>query len=228
MQEKILQLCRRLGSCTINDLVEFIEDENIVIKTIKILEKERLIFNDGGIITVSELPLKSKNKVNNKNLNLMFQFRTDEEIDILIKGFCLGIPASKICYFINVQSQCASDYYCLFRKKIYDNQLKILENLHLQNPQKARLRTFFDKIAYFYTYDKQIFVCEKMLPTKDNERNYTKEEIREFKRVYCYLKRIESRNINENYLYYRLADSIWRHEKSFDYLYNDLKNNLIA
>lgn len=227
MQEKILQLCRRLRSCTINDLVEFIEDENIVIETIKILEKERLIFNNNGIITVSESPPKSKNKVNNKNLNLMFQFRTDEEIDILIKGFCLGIPASKICYFINVQSQCASDYYCLFRKKIYDNQLKVLENLYFQNPQKARLRTFFDKIAYFYTYDKQIFVSEKMLPTKDNERNYTKEEIREFKGVYCYLKRIESRNINENYLYYRLADSIWRHEKCFEELYENLKNLIL-
>lgn len=222
MKDKVLKLCRRLRSCTINDLVEFIEDENIVVETIKILEKERLIFNNGGIITVSELPPKSKNKVNNKNLNLMFQFRTDEEIDILIKGFCLSIPASKICYFINVKSQCASDYYCLFRKKIYDNQLKVLENLYLQNPQRARLRTFFDKIAYFYTYDKQIFVSEKILPTQKDERNYTKEEIREFKRVYCYLKRIEIRNINENYLYYRLADSIWRHEKSFEELYRDL------
>ena len=41
------------------------------------------------------------------------------------------------------------------------------------------------------------------------------------------LKRIESRNVNENYLYYHLADSILRHEKSFEDLYNDLKNNLI-
>lgn len=157
----------------------------------------------------------------------MFQFRTDEEIDILIKGFCLGIPAGKICYFVNVKSQCVSDYYCLFRKKIYDNQLKVLENLHIQNPQKARLRTFFNKIVYFYTYDKQIFVSEKILPIKDNEKNYTKEEIREFKRVYCYLERIESRNINENYLYYHLADSIWRHEKSFEELYKNIKNLIL-
>ena len=184
-QDKVLKLCRRLRSCTINDLVEFIEDENIVVESIKLLEKERLIFNNNGIITISDLPQKSKNNVCNKNLNLMFQFRTDEEIAILIKGFCLGIPAGKICYFVNVKNQCVSDYYCLFRKKIYNNQLKVLQDLQVKNPQKARLRTFFDKIAYFYTYDEQIFVSEKILPIKDNERNYTKEEIREFKRVYC-------------------------------------------
>ena len=63
MKDKVLKLCRRLRSCTINDLVEFIEDENIVIEAIKNLEKERLIFNNNGIITISDSPQKSKNNV---------------------------------------------------------------------------------------------------------------------------------------------------------------------
>ena len=92
--------------------------------------------------------------------------------------------------------------------------------------QKFRFRKFFEKYAYFYNYNNKIFVTKKPLQAK-RENNFTQEEEQEFKKIYCYLARIESHNQNEVYLYQRLAESIWRREKSFEELYSDLNDNLL-
>ena len=59
------------------------------------------------------------------------------------------------------------------------------------------------------------------------QKNFTKSQIREFKNMYCYLARIESLNTNENYMFYRLAESIWRRCREYAFLYSDLKQNLL-
>lgn len=96
MKDKVLKLCRRLKSCTLSVLSAFIEIDEKIIKTILLyLEQEGLIQNQNGLITIAETK-KKKSDINNKNLHQMFQYRTDEEIDILLKGFCLEIPPQKI------------------------------------------------------------------------------------------------------------------------------------
>ncbi|MCD8377561.1 MAG: hypothetical protein LUB59_02095 [Candidatus Gastranaerophilales bacterium] len=227
MKDQILKLCRRLKSCTLSDLTQFLEVEESIVETIILyLEQEQLIQITNGVITLAEIK-KSKNDIGNKSLYLMFQHRTSEEVDIILKGFCLEISPQKLCHLVNVQHQCISDYYCLFRKNIYERQFKELMHLFFENPQIGRYRKFYEKYAYFYVYNNQIFVSEKLLRA-NLEKNYTKEEIREFKRMYCYLSRIESHNMNENYMHYRLAEYIWRRERSFEELYDDLRNNLTA
>ena len=90
MKDKVLKLCRRLKSCTLSDLSAFIVIDEKIIETI-LLQQEGLIQNQNGLITIAETK-KKKSDINNKNLHLMSQYRTDEEIDILLKGFCLEIP----------------------------------------------------------------------------------------------------------------------------------------
>ena len=85
---------------------------------------------------------------------------------------------------------------------------------------------FYEKYAYFYVYDNRVFVSDKLLRAT-LEKKFSRNEIQEFKRMYCYLTRIESHNTNENYMYYRLAEYIWRRNQDFEELYYDLKNNLI-
>lgn len=227
MKDQVLKLCRRLKTCTLDDLVKFTEAEEVVIETIILfLEQEGLINEKDGIITLNDKQ-EAKRNVCIKNLDLMFQHRSDEEIDILLKGFCLEIPTQKLCHFINVQYQCVMDYYCLFRKLIYDRQFKELLHLFFEKPQISRYRKFYDKYAYFYVYNNQVFVSDKILRAT-LEKNYTKEEIKEFKKMYCYLSRLESHNMNENYMHFRLAEYIWRRERSFEELYEDLKNSLFS
>lgn len=221
-KDQILRLCKRLKSCTLNDLTAILEvDENIVQTVLFYLEQESLIQINNEIITV--LDGKPVNKVFTKSLHLMFQYQTPEDIDLLLRGFCINISPNKMCHLVKVGNSCICDYYCIFRKLIYDRQLKELLQKFFQKPQQGRFRKFFEKYAYFYVYNNQIYVTEKLLRASE-EKNFTNEEIREFKRMYCYLARVESHNMNENYLYHRLAEFIWRREKTFDKLYSDLKN----
>lgn len=226
MKEQVLKLCKRLKNCTLNDIVQFLEVEQSIIETtILYLEQEDLICINNGIITIADK--KSTSKCEQKNLSLMFQFQSDEKIEYILKGFCLNIPPQKLCYLLEISNSCLCNYYAIFRKMIYDRQFKELLKQFFDKPQEGRYRKFYEKYAYFYVYNNKVYVSEKLLRAT-LEKGYTKEEVREFKRMYCYLARVESHNINENYMYYRLAESIWRREKSFEELYSDLKNNLIS
>lgn len=219
MKDKVLKLCRRLKCCTINDITQFIDVDKVVLETlITYLAQEELISSNNGIITVLE---NKKDVFHQKNLQLMYQYNSSENIDTIIRCFCLNIPPQKACKLVNLSTSCISEYYGVFRKEIFEHQKEELLKHYLEKPQKGRFRKFFEKYAYFYVYENKVFVSKCLLSSK-SEKNFTKDEVREFKRTYCYLKRIESHNINENYLHYRLADSIWRHEKSFEDLYIDL------
>lgn len=180
MKDKVLKLCRRLKSCTLSDLSAFIEIDEKIIETILLyLEQEGLIQNQNGLITIAETK-KKKSDINNKNLHLMFQYRTDEEMNILLKGFCLEIPPQKLCKFLNIQYQCVCDYYCLFRKNIYNCQFKNLINLFMEKPQIGRYRTFYNKFAFFYIYNNQVLVSEKLLRAS-LEKNTTKMKLENLK-----------------------------------------------
>jgi hypothetical protein len=109
---------------------------------------------------------------------------------------------------------------------IYDRQYKLLLKSFFDKPQIGRYRRFYEKYAFFYVYKDQVFVCDKLLRASI-EKNFTKSQIREFKNMYCYLARIESHNSNENYMFYRLAEYIWRRYREYAYLYQDLKQNLL-
>lgn len=227
MKEKVLTLCRRLKKCTLDDLISFLEtDEDIIKTSLLYLENEGFIQEREELIIYTDNPPAKKGHIENKNLNLMTELRTPEEIDIITKGFCLEIPPQKLCEFIGVNTNCICKYYGVFRKMIYDKQFSLLLQLFFEKPQQGRYRKFYEKYAYFYVYKEQVFVSDKLLRASI-EKNFTKSEIREFKNMYCYLSRIESRNINKNYMFYRLAEYIWRRNKEYKVLYADM-TKLIA
>ena len=227
MKDQVLKLCRRLKKCTLNELIVFLEtDENIIKTALLYLENEGFIQEQNGeIVCLEKMPAK-RGHIENKNFKLMAEYRTPEEIDIIIKGFCLYIPPQKLCEIIGVNSNCVCNYYGVFRKMIYDRQFKLLLKSFFEKPQQGRYRKFYEKYAFFYVYKGQVFVCDKLLRAS-LEKNFTKPEIREFKNMYCYLARIESHNMNENYMFHRLAESIWRRCREYAFLYSDLKQNLL-
>lgn len=221
-KDQILKLCRRLKKCTLNDLISFTEADEDIIRTVLLyLENEGFVEEKDGVIFYTQNKPLKKGNIENKNLKLMFQFRTQEEKEIIIKGFCLEIPPQKLCELIEVKRDCVCSYYCIFRKRIYDRQLKLLFRSFFEKPQQGRYRKFYEKYAYFYVYNNQVFVSEKLLRAS-LESNFTKSQIREFKNMYCYLARIESHNSNEHYMFYRLAEYIWRRNRGYNELYSDL------
>lgn len=226
MKDKVLKLCRRLKKSSLNELSELLEIEDDEIKPILWeLEQEELIVEVDGIISMNDK--RKKDQLANRNLKLMFNYQTPETIDLIIKGFCLNIPPQKICYMVNVGKTCLCNYYAVFRKMIYERQFKELLSSYRITPQMGKYRKFFEKYAYFYVYKNKVFVSEKLF-NLSYETNFKMDEMREFKRMYCYLARSVSHHNNEVHIFHILAEYIWRNNKSFDYLYKDLKENLIA
>ena len=226
MKEQIFRLCKRLKNCTLNDFVQMLEvDEAIIETALLFLEQEESISINNGVISTLEIkPLKEHER---KNLYLMMQHISSEEFDFIIKGFCLNIPPQKMCHFVKVGDSCICDYYGVFRRLIYEKQFKELMQNFMKKPQQGRYRKFYEKYAYFYVYNNKVFVSEKLLRA-NIEKEFKKDEIREFKRMYCYLARVESHNSNQNYMHHRLAEFIWRRERSFEDIYSDLKSNIIS
>ncbi len=227
MKDQILKLCKRLKKCTLNDILQLMEIQPEVLKlALMYLIHEGAIQEKDGVYTA--IPQKTKKgEFENKNLKLMFMFHSSETVDLIMRGFCALIPTHKLSHLVGVDDNCIGDFYRIFRNLIYERQLNELLNFYFTNPQQGRFRKFFEKYAYFYSYNNKIYVSKKLLQA-NREKNFTDAEIQDFKKVYSYLSRIESHNMNEVCLHQRLAEGIWRREKEFQELYEDLKNNLIT
>lgn len=228
MKDKLLTLCRRLKNFTREDLLSYLEIEEETLDNILLylIDEGNIEKNVGGYSYIKSSTTQNNIKVQNKNLHLMFQYHSPETIDLIVKLFCLKIPSQKADYLVNLSQACVANFYKKFRELIYNKQSEILLNHFFEKPQQGRYRLFFNKYAYFYIYNNQVFITNKLLRSQ-NEKRFNKAEIKEFKKVYCYLSRIVSHNKNEANLYHNLAEYIWRRERTFEDLYQDLKKNLL-
>ena len=133
MRDKVLKLCRRLKSCTLDDLVSFLDTDSAIIETVLLyLEQEELININNGIITINLEPQKKSN-IEQKNLSLMREFISDDKFEIIVKSFCLIIPPQKTNILINTGKNGVCNYYAIFRDMIYKRQLKKLLNLFFKS-----------------------------------------------------------------------------------------------
>ena len=58
MKDKVLKLCRRLKSCTLDDLVSFLDTDSAIIETVLLyLEQDGLINSNNDIITMQFLEI---------------------------------------------------------------------------------------------------------------------------------------------------------------------------
>ena len=236
MKDRILKLCKRLKNCTLNDITQLMDIEPSVLEVILLflINENKIQEKDGIYSVIEELP--TKNGIESKNLKLMFMYHSPETVDLIMRSFCAELPTIKVSYLTGVGDNCICDFYKIFRNLIYERQLNVLVNHYCKNPQKFRfmvasgsVSTFLRVIDELESVTDSIFNLIKLTQQRlEQKLTYTQEEEQEFKKIYCYLARIESHNQNEVYLYQRLAESIWRREKSFEELYSDLKNNLIS
>ena len=188
--------------------------------------KNILIENNGIYSYINSFQVKSNIKRENKNLHCMFQHHSREKIDLLIRVFCLDIPTHKASCLADLSINCIADFYAEFRKLIYERQYKTLLGYFFQKGQIGRHRIFFKQYAYFYVYNNQVFVSEKFLQ-ETNGKCFTKAEVQELKKMYSYLARKVAHKSNQIKLHQKLAEGIWRKNKDFIELYQDLKVNLL-
>lgn len=219
MKERILKLCKRLKKFSLDEICVIAEDIEIteIEDILNILIKEKnVIFKDGIYFYIKKI----KNTQNN-----FLKFYKKTQIDLLLKCFCLEIPAIKSFILADISEESAIDIYAYIREILYKRQYEILEKYYKKFPQQARFRMFFDTKAYFYFYNNNFFVSENLLGINE-EKYFSKNAVIQLKIIYSYLKRIECHHIHQKNLYYRLAEGIWRRNKTFQELYFDIREIL--
>lgn len=221
MKERILRLCKRLDKFTFEDISAIAEDvDELVLKPLllTLVNEKRLILKKG--IYFYNKPAK------NKQIST-FKYFSKQTIELIIRCFCIELSAEKTALIADVSEDTVFKLYNYFREQIFLRQKEVLIGYYNENPKKARTRRFFKtKNIYLYIYNNQVFISDATFTLSD-ERNFTESETKEFKKICCYLSRIECHNKNEINLHYRIAEALWRRNKKFEELFNDLKLNLL-
>lgn len=221
MKDKILRLCKRLKQFSLNEVTTITElDQEDVKYILDELVSENNIIETNGLYKYNE-------KLTAKQTPRIFQYYDSNVIDLIIRCFCSSIPSHKACKIVNISDDSILKFYDIFRNIIYEFNKKQLEKFYKNNPQICRNRIFFEQEVHFYIYNKQVYVTDKIFISETKEKEYTKKEIIEFKKVYSYLTRSEfHHNKNKHNLVSKLTEYIWRRNKDFDELYSDLNNLL--
>lgn len=224
MKNRILRLCKRLDKFTLDDISIISEDieESVLQFILATLEKEDKIILNNGVY------FYNKKKTTSNNIIAAFQRVPKTSIDLVIRCYCSEIPADKTFQVVNLGEKTIFKLYNFIREFLYNRQYKYLQKLYNNCPQKGRMRKFFNaQNAYFYIYNNQVYIIDKLLHSTKEEKSFSRSEIQEFKKIYCYLSRVESHTKNKVNLYYKLAEALWRRNKTFDELYEDLRNNIL-
>ncbi|MCD7780067.1 MAG: hypothetical protein LUG16_08405 [Candidatus Gastranaerophilales bacterium] len=220
-EKRILRLCKRLDKFTFEDILTIADDiqENVLelMLTMFVQEKRLTLRNDtyfyNKAICKTQIPQ-------------IFQYHSKEDTDLIIRCFCANISSNVACNIVKVGDGTIVKFYQLFREKIYNRQEQDLIKNYSNDPQIARHRIFFEQEVHFYTYKGTIYVSDKIYES-NQDRGLTPYEITEFKKVVSYISRSIAHNKNEYFLHNKIAEAIWRRNRSFQELYQDLKVNLL-
>ena len=212
-------MAKRLGKFCIDDISQIITADEVELKKLlqDLIDEESIIQRTDSTYFYQE---KSKKKTS--KLPLFFEFRTKEELDLIIKCFCAEVPVSKTSKICNLSDDIITTFSTYFRKTIYEKQLHELDSNFKKKPQQFRLRKFYDKTAYFYFYDNRLFVSDNALLSHSCCSNFKQDEIKKFKILYCRIKRILSHNTRRILLHHHISESLWRDSKRFDELVDNL------
>lgn len=219
MKEKILRLCKRLNKFSADELETISETPaEELLPILDELVKENKLINEGDFYFYNKA-ITTSNRVS--KLPMMFQYHNRERIDLIIRAFCCECSTEHMSKILNLGVNCVNDFCRFFREIIYSKQAKELDFHFQKAAQKPYERVFFDKKYYFYNYDNKIFVSDVKLKKNDTEPlNYGEQKY--FKIIYSRLRRRISHNTHAYYTAFHLSDQIWRQEKSFEKLYDEM------
>lgn len=221
MSDQLLRTCKRLRQFTLEDLELITETDKSTLKPVleNFIADEKIIFKNDIYFWRNE----NQEKKLLMKLPLLFQYNSEENIELISRAFCANISSSKTELLIGVADNTVCKFNRFFREIIYTNQLNELKNYFKVNPQTARMRMFFDQPMYFYYYNGKLFVSEE-LSQAPHSQSIKPNEVKVFKTIYSYLTRVMSHHAHSTYLPHHLAEGIWRRNKPFEQLLNELKS----
>lgn len=149
-----------------------------------------------------------------RNLNRLpkvYNLATTEQIEIIYKCICFGIPASQTAKIANLGSTTTETFYQYIRAKIYDKYYQELLNYFEPDPQYPQVRSFMDDVSiYIYCYNNKVYVTRKPINTSKHIRQQRPEEVKEARRMYNILYRKKFMASMRKYLDHHLAVFLWK------------------
>lgn len=162
-----------------------------------------------------------------RNLNRLpkvYNLATTEQIEIIYKCFCFGIPASQTAKIANMGNTTTETFYQFIRAKIYDKYYQELINYFDSEPQCPQVRNFMNDVSiYIYCYHDKVYVTRKPINTNKHIRQQRPEEVKEARRIYNILYRKKYMASMQKYLEHHLTVMIWKEcICNFDELLNSI------
>ena len=225
MNDQLLRTCKRLNKFTLEELEIITETDKTVLKPVleELISKKQLVFRNGAYLYYQE---KSTEKALLK-LPLLFQYHTQENIELIFRAFCAEIPSTKTELFLGFRRDTVCKFNHFFRKTLYECQYQKLLKHYKKQPQIPCVRIFCEIPIYFYTYENQVFIASK--PIGNKAKKYAdKEAMQELKKVYSFVTRDKELHKFRNYIEHRISETIWRRNKPFEQLLSELKELINA
>lgn len=149
-----------------------------------------------------------------RNLNRLpkvYNVATTEQIEIIYKCFCFGIPASQTAKIANMGNTTTETFYQYIRAKIFDKQYQELSVHFESNPQVPQVRIFMKDVSIcLYCYNDNVFITQKTLKSKLPQRRQHPDEVKEARRLYNILYRKKFMASMRKNLDHHLAVFLWK------------------
>src|SRR5574344_2571758 len=175
---------------------------------------------------IREKPIKikkSKKKIKNRNVyNVSYENYDQDFMQKIIALFCADVEATKAGLFMNISYKRMVELFGDFKKKIYEKQLQDLLDKFIKQPKLPSSREYLHTNVYLYCYAGQVFVTTKTLPSGKKSQIHSKTDVASIKMINCLLRRRLEKSCNLNYIEHRIAEYIWRKDKKFSELVQEL------
>ena len=124
MKDRILRLCRRLDKFTLDEISTIAEDVDEAVLELLLLT----LVKEGKLTLRNDLYFYNKQSFNKKYSILSYY--PAKILDIVIRCFCLSIPAYKAKDVIGIAESSTMQLYYIFRELIYERQTNKLKSLY--------------------------------------------------------------------------------------------------
>ena len=157
---------------------------------------------------------KSEEPEVRRNLNRLpkvYNLATTEQIEIIYKCFCFGIPASQTAKIANLGNTTTETFYQFIRAKIFDKQYQELVEHFDSDPQIPQVRIFMKDVSIcLYCYNDKVFITRKPLKSMLPQRRQQPDEVKEARRLYNILYRKKFTGSMRKYFDHHLAVLLWK------------------
>jgi hypothetical protein len=228
---QIEKIAKKLSVFSIDDISIILDSsEDEIILAIHELVEQNLLKPSGDkfiyIEKMREKPKRtkiSKKKIKNRNVyNVSYENYDHDFMQKIITLFCADVEPTKAGLLMNISYKRMVELFGDFKKKIYEKQLQELLDKFIKQPKLPSSREYLYTSVYLYCYEKQVFVVTKSLPSDKESQIHSKTDVANIKMINCLLRRRFEKSCNLNYIEHRIAEYIWRKDKKYSNLVQEL------